>query len=224
MSRDGDGEALLRVEDLWVRFGAVAAVRGVSLAVARGERLALVGGNAAGKTTLLRAVAGLVRPNRGRLWYRGQPLDGRSASARVRAGIVYCPAERPVFPELTVEEELRLALWAARVPPPAGAAALRAAFGLFPELARRRAQRAGTLSGGEQRLLALARSLLLRPKLLLLDEPSLGLASAALERVAQSLLALSAQGITILMAEQRRDFAEAVATRTLRLERGRLLR
>ena len=210
---------LLSVEGLAVRYGAVAALHGVSLHVAPGEAVALLGANGAGKSSLMKAVIGLLRPAAGRILFDGRPLDAVRAHRRARLGIGYCPEGRRIFPGLTVQENLYVACWGnARI----RAQRTAAAFALFPALAERRRTLAWQLSGGQQQMLAIGRSLMDAPRLLLLDEPSLGLSPRLTEEVLGRIPAIAAGGAAILLAEQNAATALRVCTRAVVLKLGRI--
>jgi len=210
---------LLAVADLEVRYGAVAALRGVSLHVAPGEFVAVVGPNGAGKSSLMLAIAGAVRPQAGRIEFRGASLLGASLEDIVRRGIALVPEGRHIFGALTVAENLRLGI-TVRADRRAAEADLDASFRTFPILGERRRQPAGRLSGGEQQQLAIARALLGRPTLLMLDEPSLGLAPAIIDQVYRLLGDIRAQGVAVLMVEQNAARALDAADRTYVLNSG----
>jgi len=211
--------ALLSVEQLDVRHGLLQAVRQVSFEVAEGETLALVGANGAGKTTLLRTIAGAHRPAAGSIVFDGRDVTRLSAHGRARLGIALVPEGRRLFPELTVEENLRVAGAAHRK----GRWTLDEVLGTFPLLAPLRHQRAASLSGGQQQATAIARALLTNPRLLLLDEVSLGLAPVAVEGVYRSLQPLIESGTTVVLVEQDLGRALSVATRVVCMLEGRLV-
>jgi branched-chain amino acid transport system ATP-binding protein len=214
--------AMLSIADLDVRYGAIQAVRGVSLDVAEGEIVAVLGANGAGKTTTLKAAVGLVATSRGEIRFAGKPITGRDTEDIVMAGMTLVPEGRRVFPSLTVAENLRL-----------GAATRRNAgeieqsrnevLTLFPILAERAHQAAGTLSGGQQQQLAIARALMSAPKLLLLDEPSLGLAPQVVDDIFDLILRLKARGLTILLVEQDAVAALDTADRAYVMANGRVV-
>ena len=212
-------EPLLAVEDLRVAYGAVAAIRGVSLTVAAGEVVALLGGNGAGKSTMLRAISGLVRPRGGRIKLAGETIHRLSPARIVRLGIGHCPEGRRIFASLSVAENLRLGA-AQRHDRGAVAEDRERMFALFPILRERQQQPAGTLSGGEQQMLALARALMARPKLLMLDEPSLGLAPLLVQQIFRRLAELKAAGTTMLLVEQSIAVALELADRAYVLRTG----
>ncbi|GAA6755782.1 ABC transporter ATP-binding protein [Thermus thalpophilus] len=203
----------LVVEELRAGYGELPVLHGVSLRVEEGEVVALLGRNGAGKTTLIKAVMGLVRRFSGRLFYRGHDFTDWPPYKRAQLGLGYVPDDRRIFPELTVRENL---LVAARP----GPWNLERVFDLLPRLAEIQNRRGGLLSGGEQQMLTLARTLLTNPKLLLLDEPTEGLAPLIVEEIARLVLALKAEGMPILLAEQNLRFTGRVADRAYVLETG----
>jgi branched-chain amino acid transport system ATP-binding protein len=212
--------AALAVENLAVRYGDLIGVADVSLAVPEGAVVALIGSNGAGKTTTLNAIAGLVPVAAGRIAWQGAPIAGLPAHRVVRHGIALSPEGWRLFLGQTVEQNLRLG--ATVLPDRARAGPLlERAFTLFPRLAERRRQRAGTLSGGERQMLALGRALMSDPRLLLLDEPSLGLAPAIVESLYETLARLNREGITLLLAEQSVELALEIASHAYVLQTGR---
>jgi branched-chain amino acid transport system ATP-binding protein len=217
-----DGAApLLELEDVTARYGPVAALHGVSLTVGEGEAVAVLGANGAGKTTTLRAVSGTVRRG-GRIAFAGRSIARSSPEAVVRAGIAHVPEGRGTLTELTVDENLRLGAYVRR-DRKAVAEDERRVLGYFPQLADRRSQRAGTLSGGEQQMLALARALMLRPRLLLLDEPSLGLAPLVVAEIFRIVRELNEEeGLAVLVVEQNAALALEASSRAYVLEVGRV--
>jgi branched-chain amino acid transport system ATP-binding protein len=216
--------ALLQVDDLRVRYGNIEAVRGISLQVEEGEIVALLGSNGAGKTTTLRAVAGLVQPAAGRVVWNGANLRTLPAHAIVARGLAHCPEGRKVFATMTIEENLDLGAYMHRGPRLAQylREGKERAFHLFPILAERRAQLAGTLSGGEQQMLAIARALMAQPRLLALDEPSMGLAPLVVKTIFRTIRELNAGGVTILLVEQNARAALRLADRAYVLETGQI--
>jgi branched-chain amino acid transport system ATP-binding protein len=214
---------LLRVENLEVSFGAVRALQGVSLAVAPGEIVALIGSNGAGKTTLLRTISSLVRPAAGAIVFDGGiRLDHLPPHAVVRAGVSHVPEGRQVFGNLTVRENLALGAYQRR--DRAGIRAeMQRVFELFPVLAERLQQPAGTLSGGEQQMLAIGRALMAQPRLLLLDEPSLGLAPQVVQTIFAILREINGRGTTILLVEQNAHMALRIAQRGYVLQTGQMV-
>jgi len=203
--------AVLELEALDVRYGSVPAVRGLSLEVDRAELVGLIGPNGAGKSTTLHAIMGVVPASAGEIRLAGTSLRGRTPESIARAGIALVPEGRRIFGELTVEENLRLGLSARRTngPDPLGAA-----YDLFPMLADFRARQAGALSGGQQQQLAIGRALVAEPDVLLLDEPSLGLAPRMVDTVFAALTEVRERGVTILLVEQRAQRTVALADRT----------
>ncbi|GJD66768.1 ABC transporter ATP-binding protein [Methylobacterium frigidaeris] len=214
---------MLAVEDLTVAYGDIAALHGVSLEVRQGETVALIGANGAGKTTLLQTISGLNAIRGGDIRFAGNSLKRLSCERRVRLGIAQAPEGRRIFPGLTVEENLVVATAAWRRPGGSYADELAFAFDLFPRLKERRRQLGWSLSGGEQQMLAIGRALMARPKLLLLDEPSLGLAPRLAEEVYERVGRIRESGLTILVVEQNTVLALAVADRGYVLETGRVV-
>jgi branched-chain amino acid transport system ATP-binding protein len=212
--------SMLRVDGLTSSYGRIAVLRDVSLDVAAGEMAALIGSNGAGKTTLLRAISGVQPINRGTITFDGKPIHQLTAHARVRAGIAQVPEARQVFAPLPVADNLRLGAWTRR-----DAEIMRdldAVYATFPALAEKRAIAAGALSGGQQQMLAIGRALMARPKLLLLDEPSMGLAPMLAEQILANVAALRKGGLTVLLVEQNAHAAFAIADRAYVLETGRI--
>jgi branched-chain amino acid transport system ATP-binding protein len=213
---------LLDVVDLKVRYGAVEAVRDVSLQVYAGETVCLIGANGAGKTTTLRAISGVVRPAAGAVSFAGERTDRQSPARTVAAGLIHVPEGRLVFGRMSVEENLRLGCYSRRRDPEPMAEAERV-YDLLPVLRERRRQLAGTLSGGEQQMLALGRALMGRPRLLLLDEPSLGLAPVIVERIFETIARLGRAGLSVLLVEQNAALALASSSRAYVLELGQIV-
>jgi ABC-type branched-subunit amino acid transport system ATPase component len=220
----GTGPTLLRVVDLEVSYGGVKALRGVSLAVSTGEIVTVLGSNGAGKSTLLRAISGTLPLERGgvdagTMELDDKPLIGLDPAEIVRAGVVQVPEGRRIFGDLTVEENLRAGAWG-RTERSGRAEAYTRVYELFPRLRERRRQRAGLLSGGEQQMLAIGRALMSDPRLLLLDEPSLGLAPQLVERIGETIRTINRQGTAVVLVEQNAAMALAVADRATILEVG----
>ena len=213
---------MLDVERLDVRYGAVRAVRGASLTVGRGELVTLLGANGAGKSSTLMAIAGAVRPAGGRVRLDGADVTGARPERMARLGVATVPETRDVFPDLTVSENLRLGAFTRRDGAADIARDREQFFERFPILAERADQPAGTLSGGEQQMLVIARAMMARPRVLLLDEPSLGLAPVVVDRVFEMIASLKAAGLTILLVEQNARKALAVADRAYVMRLGRI--
>jgi branched-chain amino acid transport system ATP-binding protein len=211
----------LEIDDVAVYYDKRRALEDVTLTVGRGEIVTLLGANGAGKSTTLRAVSGLVRPARGRIRYEGRTISAASPDAIVAAGIGHVPEGREIFPEFTVLENLLVG--GHTVPRRQIDGRLEDAFRLFPVLRERRLQRAGTLSGGEQQMLAIGRALMARPRLLLLDEPSLGLAPLLSREIFEVIRRINADGVSVLVVEQNARRALALAARGYVLETGRLV-
>ena len=214
--------ALLEVHDLDVHYGGIHALKGVSFTVEQGQIVTLIGGNGAGKTTALRAVSGLVKPTRGSVTFGGRPITALPAHTIVARGLAHVPEGRGIFANLTVSENLMLGAYL-RDDPAAVAKDRARALELFPRIRERLDQQAGTLSGGEQQMLAIARALLTRPKLLLLDEPSLGLAPQMVQLIFQIMKTIVAEGTTILLVEQNAHMALGIAASAHVLEVGTLV-
>jgi branched-chain amino acid transport system ATP-binding protein len=211
--------ALLEVTDLDVHYGGIHALKGVSLSVDEGKIVTLIGANGAGKTTTLRAISGLIKPTRGSITFAGKPITGLPAHSIVERGLAHVPEGRGIFANLTVDENLQLGAYL-RHDPAAVAKDRERALELFPRIRERLGQSAGTLSGGEQQMLAIARALLTRPKLLLLDEPSLGLAPQMVQLIFKIVKTIVAEGTTILLVEQNAHMALGVAASAYVLEVG----
>ena len=210
---------MLELEDLRVGYGNIEALHGISLSVAEGEIVTLIGANGAGKTTTLMTISGCVRARAGAIRFRGRDISGLPPHEIVALGLVQSPEGRKIFPRLTVAENLEMGAFTRR-DPDGIAADQKRAFELFPILGERRRQPGGTLSGGEQQMLAIARALMARPKLLLLDEPSLGLAPLVVSRIFEVIRELNRDGATILLVEQNAQMALKAAHRGYVLETG----
>lgn len=211
---------LLDVEGLDGWYGRAQALFGVSLSVAQGEVVALLGRNGAGKSTTFKAIAGLLGRSQGRVVFGGSDVSGLPTPARVQRGLAYVPEDRRIFADLTVEENLEVG----RQSPRAGADPWTAErlFALFPNLAEMRRRRGGAMSGGEQQMLSIARALMGNPRLVLLDEPSEGLAPKIVEDMALAILALKGEGLSILLSEQNLHFARLISDRVVVIDRGHL--
>jgi len=211
--------ALLRLEDVHTYYGTIEAIKGVSIEVNEGEVVTLIGANGAGKSTTLRSIQGINRPKRGKILFNGKDIVGTPPHEIVRMGISQSPEGRRLFARMSVLENLEMGAFQRRDKSGVGEDIDRV-FGLFPRLAERRAQKAGTLSGGEQQMCAMGRALMARPKLLLLDEPSMGLAPVLVERIFEIVKEINQQGTTILLVEQNALMALDVASRGYVLETG----
>ena len=213
---------ILQVQSLHIRYGALEALRGVSLELEEGEIVTVLGANGAGKSTLLRAVSGLLQPSSGEIRFRGAPLQRTPAYDIVLRGISHAPEGRKVFATLSVEENLALGAFIRRRRKVEVQKARERVFGLFPLLKERRRQLAGTLSGGEQQMLAIGRALMSTPRVLLLDEPSLGLAPILVGLIFRIIQEINRQGVAILLVEQNAQQALTLAGRGYVLETGRI--
>ncbi len=212
---------MLRVTGLSVRYGTMQVLRRVSFHVAEHEIVALIGANGAGKTTLLRAISGLNRASEGEILFMGEPINRLAPESIVRMGLVHVPEARQLFPNMTVLENLELGGYL--YGPKHVRSHLSAMYELFPILSERRHQKAGTLSGGEQQMLSIARSLMARPRLLVLDEPSMGLAPLMVDEIYRTIETLHREGTTILLVEQNAMGALTIAQRAYVLETGRIV-
>jgi branched-chain amino acid transport system ATP-binding protein len=217
----GTAEPVLRVRDLHVSYGSTAALHGISLDVHAGETVALIGANGAGKSTTLRAISGLLKARSGSIAWNGKSIANRPAEEIVAAGIAHCPEERHVWPGMTVEENIALGAYLCRSKDEVRTR-MGMAFHRFPRLRERARQMAGTLSGGEQQMLAIARALMSEPRLLMLDEPSLGLSPRMAEEVFEVVRSINAHGVTVLLVEQNIHNALAVASRAYVVKTGRI--
>jgi branched-chain amino acid transport system ATP-binding protein len=216
--------SLLEVRDLRVAYGKIEAVKGISFTVEPGQVVTLIGGNGAGKTTTLRTVSGLLRAKQGEILFEGQPIHAVPAHEIVRRGVAHAPEGRRIFPRMSVQENLELGAFGRGD----GAAAavkddMDRVFELFPVLLERRTQAAGTLSGGEQQMLAIGRALMSRPRLLMLDEPSMGLSPIMMQRILSTVQELKEQGTTILLVEQNAQAALSLADDAYVMETGRIV-
>jgi branched-chain amino acid transport system ATP-binding protein len=210
---------MLSVRKLEVTYGGIKAVKGIDLDVGRGELVALIGANGAGKSSTLKALSGLLKPSAGRIDYDDAEVTGKPAYHLVRRGLAMVPEGRGVFPRLTVAENLAMGAYI-HDDKAAVARDFERAYALFPRLAERRAQPAGTLSGGEQQMLAMARALMCRPRLLLLDEPSMGLAPLMVQKIFETVRTVAAEGVTMLLVEQNAKLALETCNRGYVMESG----
>ena len=210
---------ILKIDDINVFYGSIHAIKGISLEVNEGEIVTLIGANGAGKTTTLHTVSGLLRPRTGSIQFCGEDITKIPAHRLVERGLAHCPEGRRVFLQMTVQENLDMGAYIRKDDP---SASLEEVYELFPRLKERRKQVAGTLSGGEQQMLAMGRALMSKPKLLMLDEPSMGLAPVLVEQMCGSIKNLHAVGTTILLVEQNAQAALSIADRAYVLETGNI--
>ncbi len=214
---------MLRLDNIECRYGGISALRGVSMTVGEGEFVCLIGANGAGKSTLLRAISGLNPPVAGRIDFEGERIDRALPATIVRLGIAQCPEERKLWPQISVEEHLEIGAFTRR--DKAGVVAdIERIYTIFPRLKERRRQEAGTLSGGEQQMVAIGRALMSRPRLLMMDEPSLGLAPIIVESMAEVIKDIHAKGTSILLVEQNAMVALRMSDRAYVLEAGNIVR
>jgi branched-chain amino acid transport system ATP-binding protein len=214
---------LLELEDVRVAYGRIEALHGITIGIDQGEVVALIGANGAGKTTTMRAISGLVNLTGGRIRFNGEDISRLRADLRVVRGLCQSPEGRGIFPGMTVLENLDMGAYT-RSDRQGVADDLKRVYGLFPRLEERRKQSAGTLSGGEQQMLAIGRALMARPKVLLLDEPSMGLAPMLIQQIFNIITEISQQGTTILVVEQNAQQALSRATRAYVMETGRIVK
>jgi branched-chain amino acid transport system ATP-binding protein len=213
---------LLEVEDLRVAYGKIEAVKGISFKVEAGQVVTLIGTNGAGKTTTLRTLSGLLKPSGGKIMFEGQPLNGVAAHKIVALGLAHSPEGRHIFPRLTIEDNLRLGAFL-RKDKEGIEKDIQRAYDLFSILGERRKQAAGTLSGGEQQMLAMGRALMSQPKLLMLDEPSMGLSPIMMQKIMSTIVELKSQGTTILLVEQNAQAALSLADQGHVMEVGNIV-
>jgi branched-chain amino acid transport system ATP-binding protein len=211
--------SLLRVEGLKISYGGINAVKGIDLQVQAGEMVALIGPNGAGKTTTLKAICGILNPVAGRVFYSGEEVTGTPSFRLVEQGLALVPEGRGVFGRLTVEENLQMGAYTRREKR-AVQRDLERVYALFPRLRERRRQTGGTLSGGEQQMLAIGRALMSAPRLLLLDEPSMGLAPLMVQRIFETIRKVAAEGVTVLLVEQNAKLALEASARGYVMESG----
>ena len=209
---------LLKVNDIHVYYGAIHAIKGISLEVNEGEIVTLIGANGAGKSTTLNTIAGLLKPRQGSIALDGMPVGGSGASKMVYQGLSLCPEGRRIFQQMTVKENLEMGAFSR--PNEEVEQSIERVYGFFPRLHEREKQIAGTLSGGEQQMLAMGRALMSKPRLMMLDEPSMGLAPILVEQIFDIIRDMNAAGTTILLVEQNAQMALSVADRAYVLETG----
>jgi branched-chain amino acid transport system ATP-binding protein len=214
--------ALLELRDVHAYYGNIHALKGISLTVEKGEIVTLIGSNGAGKSTTLRTISGLMRPRTGEIWFDGERLDVSGPAEIVRRGICQSPEGRRVFPRMSVRENLEMGAFQ-RPKGPEVDADFERVYGLFPRLKERLSQKAGTLSGGEQQMLAIGRALMAQPKLILLDEPSMGLAPILVEQIFDIIRDVNSQGTTVLLVEQNALMALGLASRGYILQTGEIV-
>ncbi|MDT7538855.1 MAG: branched-chain amino acid transport system ATP-binding protein [Actinomycetota bacterium] len=212
--------AMLELQDVHVKYGAVEALKGITLDVNEGEIVTLLGANGAGKTTTLRTISGLLRPSAGRVVFEGSPIDELPAHEVLGIGIGHVPEGRRVFPRMSVQENLEMGAYQRKG---GNKQVMERVFDLFPVLAERKSQDGGTLSGGEQQMLAIGRALMSRPRLLLLDEPSMGLAPLIVAKIFQIIAEINTDGTTVLLVEQNAAQALKLAARGYVLETGSIV-
>lgn len=213
---------MLKVNDIDVYYGNIQALRGISLEVNEGEIVTLIGANGAGKSTLLKTLSGLLKPKRGSIEYLGNAIDGKPAQSIVKVGISHVPEGRRVFANMTVEENLDLGAYL-RKDRDGIKKDMDHVYELFPRLYERRKQISGTLSGGEQQMLAMGRALMAKPKLILMDEPSMGLAPLMVKNIFNIIETVNKEGVTVLLVEQNANMALSVANRAYVLETGKIV-
>ena len=211
---------LLKVNGIHVYYGAIHAIKGISLEVKEGEIVTLIGANGAGKSTTLNTIAGLLKPRQGSIAFAGMPVEGTAASRMVYKGLSLCPEGRRIFQQMTVRENLEMGAFSR--PNEETAQSMEQVYRFFPRLKEREKQIAGTLSGGEQQMLAMGRALMSKPRLMMLDEPSMGLAPILVEQIFDIIREMNAAGTTILLVEQNAQMALSVANRAYVMETGRI--
>ena len=214
---------MLELKDVYCAIGRHAVINGVSLHMEEGELVCLLGANGAGKSTLFRTISGLLRPTRGSIIFEGENISRKSPEKIVRRGISLCPEGRHLFPKLSIKKNLMMGAYTRHREKQAIADTLQEIYELFPILQERGDQDAGTLSGGEQQMLAIGRALMCRPRLLLLDEPSLGLAPLVVQKIMETILSINRAGVTVLLSEQNASMALSISSRGYVLENGQMV-
>ncbi len=213
-------ETILKLDDVHTYYGQIEALKGISLHVDEGEIVTLIGANGAGKSTTLRTISGLVAPRQGTITLKSEVISGLPVHAVTAKGVIHVPEGRRIFPAMTVDENLEMGAYLRHKDQEGVKRSKEIAFEMFPRLFERRSQKGGTLSGGEQQMLAMARGIMADPTVLMLDEPSMGLAPVVVEQIFETIQALNAQGITILLVEQNAAMALQIAHRGYVLETG----
>jgi len=214
---------LLELKDVYCAIGRHAVINGVSLHMEEGELVCLLGANGAGKSTLFRTIGGVLRPTRGSIIFEGETISRKSPEKIVRRGLSLCPEGRHLFPKLSIKKNLMMGAYTRHREKRAIAETLQEIYELFPILQERADQDAGTLSGGEQQMLAIGRALMSRPRLLLLDEPSLGLAPLVVQKIMETIVSINRAGVTVLLSEQNASMALSISSRGYVLENGQMV-
>ena len=220
---ESQADLVLQLKDIHTFYGSIEALKGITVDVRQGEIVTLIGANGAGKSTTLKTVSGLLSPREGEIAFRGQTISGLKVHQVTAQGVIHVPEGRRIFPRMTVEENLEMGAFLRQKDPAGVKESMEQVYDLFPRLKERRMQQGGTLSGGEQQMLAMGRGIMPNPKLLMLDEPSMGLAPVIVETIFETIHKLNAQGITILLVEQNAAMALQIAHRGYVLETGKVV-